>query len=160
QGARVTSLIADLQRVHAAMCRVDRGCAACLAASTDAQRSSARNLLHYLALRSYDLRSLQPVLASIGVSSLGRTESHVRHGLETVLQVLRQLGGQSWTDVADAPSLTTDAGEDLLAAHTDALFGSAPDGRTVRIMVTMPGEASTDARLVHDLVAAGMDCMR
>jgi pyruvate kinase len=27
-------------------------------------------------------------------------------------------------------------------------------------MVTTPGEASMDARLVRDLVAAGMDCMR
>jgi pyruvate kinase len=160
QASRLASLISDLRRVHGAMRRVDHECSAYLAAITVAQRSSARNLLHYLALRSYDLRSLQPVLASIGVSSLGRTESHVRYGLEAVLGVLHQLGGLSWTDVADEPPLTKDAGEVLLADHTDALFGPAPDGRTVRIMVTMPGEASTDARLVRDLVDAGMDCMR
>jgi hypothetical protein len=47
-----------------------------------------------------------------------------------------------------------------LAAHTEALFGPQLEGRTVRIMVMMPGEAAEDYLLVHDLVAAGMDCMR
>jgi pyruvate kinase len=160
QDSCLATLIADLQRVHTAMRHVDRDCTAYLAEIADAQRSSARNLLHYLALRSYDLRSLQPLLASIGVSSLGRTESHVRYGIETVLRVLHQLGGLPWTDVADAVALTRDTGEVLLAAHTDALFGPPPDGRAVRIMVTMPEEASTDPKLVRDLVVAGMDCMR
>src|SRR3974390_3536677 len=123
----LATLITDLRRGHTAVRHVDRDCAESLATIADAQRSSARNLLHYLALRSYDLRSVQPVLASIGVSSLGRTESHVRYGLEAVLRVLHQLGGLSWTDVDDAAPLTKDAGEVLLAAHTDALFGPAPD---------------------------------
>lgn len=38
------------------------------------QRHSARNLIHYLALRAHDLRKLQKNLAEIGVSSLGRSE--------------------------------------------------------------------------------------
>ena len=29
----------------------------------------------------------------------------------------------------------------LLTAHTDTLFGPPPQGRTVRVMVTMPAEA-------------------
>ena len=48
----------------------------------------------------------------------------------------------------------------LLTAHTDALLGPPPRERTVRIMVTMPGEAGADYALVRDLLAAGMDCMR
>ena len=45
-------------------------------------------------------------------------------------------------------------------ARTNALFGPPPDGRAVRIMVTMPGEAADDYELVRDLLKHGMDCMR
>ncbi|HEY6402407.1 MAG TPA: hypothetical protein VI479_13415 [Blastocatellia bacterium] len=41
-----------------------------------AYRGSARNLLHYLAVRQTDIRQLQLGLASIGLSSLGRMEAH------------------------------------------------------------------------------------
>ena len=35
--------------------------------------ASAKNLMHYLALRRHDIRRLQSKLASLGLSSLGRT---------------------------------------------------------------------------------------
>ena len=154
------SLLDELRNVHAAMARTDRACAAYLSAIPDDQQASARNLLHYLALRSHDLRHIQPLLASLGLSSLGRTESHVREGLETVLRTLHKLDGSAWDSSIHTPSLTNDAGDVLLAAHTRALFGAPPKGRAVRIMVTMPGEAGSDYLLVRDLVAGGMDCMR
>ncbi len=40
-------------------------------------RSSARNTAHYWAMRQADLRDLQTQLAAFGLSSLGRSESHV-----------------------------------------------------------------------------------
>jgi pyruvate kinase len=43
-------------------------------------RESAENLLHYIALRSRDLRPIQMRLAKAGLSSLGRAESHVLSG--------------------------------------------------------------------------------
>jgi pyruvate kinase len=43
----------------------------------EANRRSARNLAHYLALRRHDVRKLQSHLASLDLSSLGRTEGHV-----------------------------------------------------------------------------------
>jgi len=158
--ARLTSLIAELRGVETGMARIDHECAAYLTAIPDEQQASARNLLHYLALRRHDLRHAQPLLASHGLSSLGRTESHVRDGLETVLRVLHMLEGLPWNRAFDTAPLTKDAGDILLTAHTDALFGRQPDARTVRIMVTMPGEAAEDYLLIHDLVAGGMDCMR
>src|SRR5262249_37659375 len=124
------------------------------------QQPSATNLLHYLALRRHDLRHAQPLLAEHGLSSLGRTESHVRHGLEAVLKALHTLEGAPWTGASGSAPLTKDEGEVLLRTHTDALFGPVPEGRTVRVMVTMPGEAAADYVLIRDLVAAGMNCMR
>jgi pyruvate kinase len=55
--------------------------------------ASARNLMHYLALRRHDIRQLQSELAGLGLSSLGRTESHVLTALQTTIDVLQQLSG-------------------------------------------------------------------
>ncbi len=124
-------------------------------------RESARNLLHYLALRRRDLRPLQLRLAELGLSSLGRAESHVLATVDAVLDVLHRLSGR--------PSLSLDPqeryldfaeGQRLLADHSDALLGAPALGRGVRIMVTMPSEAGDDYTLVHDLVKQGMDTMR
>ncbi len=38
---------------------------------------SAKNLVHYLALRASDMRALQQRLSLYGLSSLGRSERHV-----------------------------------------------------------------------------------
>ncbi|HEY7760260.1 MAG TPA: pyruvate kinase, partial [Burkholderiales bacterium] len=42
-----------------------------------AHRAGAVNLLHYVGLRRHDVRQLQEQLAWLGLSSLGRAESHV-----------------------------------------------------------------------------------
>jgi pyruvate kinase len=124
------------------------------------QLPSAMNLLHYLVLRSHDLRDTQRALATDGLSSLGRMESHVHSGLHAVLRSLHLLAGVEPPAPPERAPLTLDDGEALLARHTEELFGPSPDGRSVRIMVTAPTEAATDYELIRDLLAAGMDCMR
>jgi pyruvate kinase len=126
-------------------------------------RESARNLVHYLALRCRDLRPLQMRLAALGLSSLGRAESHVLATVDAVLEALHGLAQRAWqTSPAQEPGVVDFInGQRLLAEHTDALLGPAtPGGRGVRIMVTMPGEAADNYTLVHDLLRQGMDCMR
>jgi pyruvate kinase len=122
---------------------------------------SARNLLHYLAMRQYDLRTLQEKLALAGLSSLGRAESHVLANLDTVLKTLFELRRIDW-DIPEQvdSSVGLAEGRDLLAEHTNLLLGPVPSPRTVRIMVTMSTEAATDYELVEELVASGMDCIR
>jgi pyruvate kinase len=119
-------------------------------------KSSARNLLHYLALRQRDLRPLQKKLARFGLSSLGRSESHVLANLEAVIKVLHHLTGREY-QLSENDFL---AGRLALERNTAVLLGPRPRDRDVRIMVTMPSEAAGDYWLVRDLVAAGMDCMR
>jgi len=124
-------------------------------------RESARNLVHYLGLRRRDLRPLQLSLARLGLSSLGRAESHVLATVNAVLEILHRLTGTPQPATA-TPSEVIDfaTGERLLAEHTEALLGPATPGRGVRIIVTMPSEAADDYRLVRDLMQSGMDCMR
>ncbi len=124
-------------------------------------QDSARNLLHYLVLRRRDLRPLQLRLAALGLSSLGRAESHVLATVDSVLGVLHRLAQRPWQRSGkEAPVIDFAHGERLLADHTDTLLGPATPQRSVRIMVTLPGEAAEDYLLVHNLLAQGMDCIR
>jgi pyruvate kinase len=121
---------------------------------------SAINLAHYLAMREIDLRQLQNRLALMGVSSLGRAESHVLANVDKVLGLLHHIVGQAWTPrQEDEPSGFT-SGSGLLAQHADALFGPVPAKRAVRIMVTLPSAAAADDKLIEDLLANGMDIAR
>ncbi len=123
----------------------------------DAHRDGAKNLLHYLALRRHDIRPLQEKLALFGLSSLGRCESRVLANLDAVMNVAANLMGRHSTD---SGPVDCTLGRSNLEQNSAALLGPKPADRDVRIMVTMPSEAATDYRLVSDLVANGMDCMR
>ncbi|MDM7922569.1 MAG: pyruvate kinase [Pyrinomonadaceae bacterium] len=124
-------------------------------------RESARNLLHYLALRRRDVRPLQLRLAGLGLSSLGRTESHVLANIDAVLVAAHRLAGREW-EPPPTSSLAVDhaRGRALLAEHTESLLGPASRGRSVRIMVTIPSEAADDPALIRELLDQGMNCMR
>jgi pyruvate kinase len=127
----------------------------------EAHRRSARNLAHYLALRRRDVRQLQSQLALLGLSSLGRMESHVYDAVQTVHHVLSVLLGEEVSLPFPAePAVALGEGSEILEKNTEALLGPAPPGRKVRIMVTMATEAGRNYELVRDLVHSGMDCMR
>ena len=125
-----------------------------------AYRKSALNLIHYLALRQQDVRTLQDELAALGLSSLGRTEAHVMSTLKAVLVALNHMAGRKIDLQAPSEFPGFREGKSLLAAHTDALLGPVPKHRSVRIMVTMSSAAADDYPLVRDLVSHGMNCMR
>ncbi|MFP8777093.1 pyruvate kinase [Hydrogenophaga sp. RWCD_12] len=124
------------------------------------QRDSARNLVHFLAMRATDLRDLQGQLAWLGVSSLGRSESHVLASVDKVLGLLHRLTGQGWHDHSDEEPVGSVSGPALLQLHSLALLGPVARDRQVRIMVTLPSEAATDLAMVRRLVEAGMDVAR
>jgi len=124
-----------------------------------AYRDSARNLLHYLAVRQIDIRQLQIGLASIGLSSLGRMEAHTLSTLGEVLFALHRITDRNWASGVMSP-VDFNTGQMSLNRHAETLLGVPAGKRSVRIMVTMPSEAATDPALVRDLLAAGMDVMR
>lgn len=121
-------------------------------------RYSALNLVHHTELRRHDIRELQSALSKHGLSSLGRTESSVLPGIDTLVRTLSRLVN------ADAPrpeaqSGYPDGGE-LLARNAVNLLGPEPEDHATRIMVTLPSEASTDPALVRTMVEKGMDIAR
>jgi pyruvate kinase len=123
-------------------------------------RESARNLLHYLALRGFDLRGVQDELATLGLSSLGRAEGHVLYNLDEVLARLYPMAGRIGPPSETRVSLTPAQGQRLLARNASRLFGPAPAGRATRIMVTLPTEAAERPDLLRELLDNGTDCVR
>lgn len=154
-------LSSELASLYSDMLELEQSLITRYPALHEAQRRSARNLAHYLALRRRDIRTLQSQLALLGLSSLGRTESHVLNAVQTVHRVLNVLlGSDSCLPTTAERVVEIGEGAEILETNTDALFGPPPPRRKVRIMVTMSSDAATDYELVRDLVRNGMDCMR
>ena len=124
-------------------------------------QSSVENLLHYLALRQHDIRPLQQQLTQRGLSSLGRSESHVVASVQHVITALEHMAGTPGLhQYRFQPCPNMEHGRKKLESNTRALLGAPPSERSVRIMVTMPGEAAHDYELVRGLLNNGMNCMR
>lgn len=154
------SLIGELRTVRATLQAQGRREQARLEAIPPGQQASALNLLHYLALRRVDMRSVQRRLAALGLSSLGRAESHVLASVDKVLGLLHLLAGLPWRSRDGEEPVGARRGPAVLERQADAVFGPPPAGRRTRIMVTLPPEAAHDAALVARLVGAGMDLAR
>jgi pyruvate kinase len=154
----IGALRSELDALAEDMQKAETGSRGLLDAVRPEARTSAYNLLHYLALRRHDLRKLQPRLTALGLSSLGRSEARILESVRAVQVALQAL--QRDEEGRTAAIVDNALGQELLAAHTHALLGPARSNRDVRIMVTMPSEAAEDYTLVHALVSAGMDCMR
>jgi pyruvate kinase len=122
-------------------------------------RESARNLVHYLAIRTVDLRMVQDQLSSLAISSLTHSEGYTFHNLERIEVLLEALMGK-------APELPLPGhsglreSRRLLHQHTDKLFGKSQVPGHTRLMVTLPTEAATDPFLVRTLVQDGMQIAR
>lgn len=119
---------------------------------------SARNLAQYLALRHHDLRGLQRRLALAGLSSLGRAEAHVMPTLNAVKSILARASGKKSTAlVSDEEFLF---GEQRITAEAEAILGALTPQSTVRLMVTLPTEASEDTNFLVQLAKLGVESVR
>src|SRR6516164_7825428 len=80
-------------------------------------QKSVANLIHYLALRHHDIRLLQDELAALGLSSLGRAESHTMWTLDAVLSILLELAGQQDEVQFASDAIRFAEGKSALAVH-------------------------------------------
>ena len=121
-------LASDLAGLEEAMSRREARHAEEIALVHPEHRADAVNLMHYLALRRCDVRSLQRGLGERGLSSLGRCEPHVLATIESVRSAL----DPDSPPLPVPPALSFTAGRAALDRNTDALFGSRPPGRVPR----------------------------
>jgi pyruvate kinase len=122
-------------------------------------RASARNLLHYWAIRQSDLRELQSRLAAFGLSSLGRSEPHVEATLRLVRSAVVAMLEDTWRPPEPA-AVCAEEGHELLRRRTAELLGPVPADRETRIMVTLPSEAASDPDMIRRLLERGMNVAR
>ena len=155
---RIARLERDLEAILDTARALEERYVAQLAEVHPDQLPSARNLLHYLALRQRDIRGLQEDLGALGLSSLGRAEAHVLANVHAVLHALRCLRGGGRKP--EKPPITFKQGRKRIKRHTDTLLGKKLKGSSIRIMVTLPSEAADDYAMIRDMLAAGMNCAR
>jgi len=157
-GERADALRARLEALARAVDEEANRQRARIDAALPKHRESALNLAHYIGLRKQEVRRIQLELAAIGLSSLGRCESHVRDTLARLCAWLapRRNGG---TAAAAAPLDRAGAGK-ILRANTRALFGPRPDDRHVYIMVTAPDAEQVTAAWVDEVLEAGANLLR
>ncbi|MBF9251986.1 pyruvate kinase [Pontibacter sp. 172403-2] len=152
------ALIAQLDQLHQQALELEQKFEPLIEKAHPNFRNSARNLLHYLALRQHDIRELQESLAQLGLSSLGRAEAHVLTSLEAVRHQLCHLADCAPNGKPLPVSFSES--QALLASHTQDLLGPAPGSRSTRIMVTFSSDLADDYELVCRLMKAGMNCAR
>ncbi len=116
---------------------------------------SGSNLIHYLVLRSNEIREAQEYLHHIGLSSLTNSESH------TQIQVLNVLG---WLDhnvpKSNISSCNFDVASKLRLIHAEQLLGVFPIQDRPHIMVTFSAELMLDRMLVEEMLNEGMSVAR
>ncbi|MCG3120334.1 MAG: hypothetical protein ALAOOOJD_02993 [bacterium] len=156
---KIERMISQIDAICKNSRKLEKQYAAALAKVHPAFRKGAINLLHYLALRYQDIRGLQDKLGFLGVSRLGRAESHVMASLFAVREILTRFANAKPLDNV-TPIVSFKQGKKLLRNNTSALLGKKLKGSKARIMVTLPAEAAENKALVFDLVAAGMSCAR
>lgn len=140
-------------------CAAERTWSAWIAGVADVHLASARNMVHYWAIRQHDLRDVQSRLTAYGLSSLGRSEPHVQATLLAVRSAISAMLGESPPTPLRADG-ANDLGDGLLRLRTQGLFGPDPEHRVTRIMVTLPSSAATDPVMVRRLVERGMNVAR
>ena len=125
-------------------------------------RDSARNLIHYMALRSLELRHIQEQLAELSISSFAHAEGYILHNLLNVQQLLMALDGyhqDADLDYATAP-FSYRTSKKKLKENATRLYGQNYHGDRSWIMVTMPSEAAEEPKLIEELLEQGMNIAR
>lgn len=120
---------------------------------------SAKNLVHYLALRTFDANILQEKLDELGLPISPESKNSILHKILNVKTIINSLLN------IDLPSdekivIINKEAKIIQNQNSIAIFGKIKNERKTAIMVTQPTEAATDKQFVKSLLKHGMDCVR
>lgn len=119
------------------------------------QLHSARNLIHYLALRKEEIRPLQNELHTLGLSSLASAESHIHRQLQAINERMGKEYTPQQLDVC-----TYDSSKAILGHKNTKLFGAKPGAEEPYIMVTFDASFAENNDLIQNLLKNGMNVCR
>ncbi len=122
---------------------------------------SLTNMYHYVSMRCLDITSLQDDLTKLGLSSLGRSQSHLMDTIEKAINILSNLLQKENEIVLEENSFVTfDEAQELLLKNSE-IFGKNPEHEfKTKIMLTLPSEASTNPKLIEELAESGVNLFR
>ncbi|MBS1508918.1 MAG: pyruvate kinase [Bacteroidetes bacterium] len=115
---------------------------------------SALNLLHYLVLRSQDIRALQDRLHAVGLSSLTSAESHVRGQLQSVLHFL------GVKQKSPSHIMNYEQGKESHNKNVLSLMGEKQNESIPFIMATFDKKYADDYATVKSMLQSGMNVAR
>lgn len=121
----------------------------------ESNRLSATNLIHYLSLRSLDIRDLQEQLHEAGLSALSNSESHILYQIQAILHWLGIETPRERLFPCD-----NQAGRISLQKKAIQLFGNKESDRIPYIMVTFDLSFAQDTAFVKKLLKEGMNVAR
>lgn len=119
------------------------------------QIPAAQNLIHYLSLRSQDIRRLQHALHRHGLSSLSSSESHILAHVQLVLERI----GKKYLANSKSP-YQIDWAEKSIQQKRTLLFGKKQKPSNPHIMVTFDKKFGTDISYIKMLLENGMNIAR
>jgi len=123
-------------------------------------RLSAKNLIRYLIVRSYDLRKYHNSLSELGVSSLRTAEGYVYANLFNVVRILNLIKETPKELNSEVEFIGYSSSRKLLRNHSRRLFSKTKKDPFTEIMVTLPEEAAQDKAWVRKMAGAGMQIAR
>jgi pyruvate kinase len=151
--AKVASRLATIARD---MKQAERKFSPLLAQLHDHFKHSGANLIHYLVLRSHEIREMQEYLHHIGLSSLANSESHTLSQIMNVLSWLKY----NEPNTRKITSSTFEEASRLRLLHTEELLGVVPGQDRPHIMVTFSTTLMQDRKLVEEMLNEGMTVAR
>lgn len=119
------------------------------------QQAAAKNLIHYLALRSEDISALQQSLHITGLSSLASSESHIHRQIQAVLQLL----GKTYQP-PELAGCSFEYSTKQIATKSSQLFGEKKDAFIPYVMVTFDESFTDNYALIKKLLMVGMNVAR
>lgn len=120
---------------------------------------SAKNLIHYLALRTFDISDLQSKLDEIGLPISPESKNSILHRIlnfKIIINSLLNIGMPANEEIY----LTNKKAKKIESRNSKVIFGKVKNKRETAIMITQPTEAATDKDFVESLLKLGMDCAR
>ncbi len=120
---------------------------------------SAHNLIHYLALRTFEIDELDDELKRLGLPEISAVQGHIKRSILDLKRLINSLLGEPTKETL-AHSVSLVQSEKFSKKNTKLLFGYKSKKRRTRIMVTLPNTAADDLDFVRTLLANGMNCAR
>ena len=120
---------------------------------------SAKNLVHYLAMRSFNINIFQEKLEEIGLPIALESQNNILYDLLNMRTVINSLLNNE-IFVEEHKYLNNKEVKKILEQNFKALFGDIKNKRKTAILVTQPLDAASNKKFTESLLKQGMDCAR